>query len=1117
MKNHAITLTALALLCGSGTSMSQGVEYPRLFQPTADYVNDIERPLRAEVLLSGEWEFMPVYASPGYELEQPDEFAAEATPIKIPSPWNVNGFTDGQGGDFRTYPSYPHEWEKATAGWMRKKFDVPADFAGRRLVLRFDAIMGKARIWVNGTLAGENFELFLPSEYDVTDLVRPGERNEIVVGVAKGSLFDERGPYGRRTYVGGSMWGIEMAGIWQDVRLLARPEVNVKGVFVKPDLENGELEAEVEIENTTGARRTVNLDVEIRRWINLADRTVGGAAEERSRLDGATALVTSFKKLTAEPGITHHTVAIPVAAGELDEWTPDEPNLYGMTVALGEGKTRHDVKYQRFGWRQFGQKDGRLTLNGRPIELRGDSWHFTGVPQMTRRYAWAWYNMLKDAGANAVRLHAMPFPEFYLDVADEMGICVLDETGIWSSDGGPKVDSEEYWASCREHIARLVARDRNHPSVFGWSVCNETVPVVVNVYKAPEELVQRQLREINAWVALVSELDPTRPWISGDGETDRPTDLPTVIGHYGDDAALRRWASQGKPWGVGETSMAYYGTPKQTSKINGNRSYESMEGRMEAIARESYDLITKQRSLGASYASVFNIVWYGLKPLPLGLADDSRAPELTDGIFFPRFAEGRAGMQPERLGPWSSTLNPGYDPELPLYRPWPMFHAIAAANATPVRPYNVGTPDSPAAPYAAPRTDLVKVFAAEGSTLVKRLAEMGLVIAPARSTMTAVSLAIVDGSAPPVDAKSVAELKKAIAEGVRTIVLGVKSQGLEALDVVLPYRLTLEPHRATSLLKKADTPLLAGLNHVDFYFSELLSTSQQAMRWGLSGDMAHHSHAVLEAAPVDWQRWNYRPETSKTANVFRSEREVKNGGAAILSYNGTLYISSLDFSDMPSEGDMLTRIMLANLGARFDNDSAPVAALDANGALKEALILGAFNDSSLGAEELAAKSWIEEAGINPQPGAHAGDKIWFTTTADSDGRIDIRRSQISGSNESAAVYISFRVFSPRSLVNLLAEPDMPRLAMRLHTADRYALFINGGEFSRGDVNDSKGIVIENLPLEKGWNHILLKIARGTGNSEWGVSVKFTSDDAEYMRALGSALSRSSLEVTEALK
>ncbi len=60
-------------------------------------------------------------------------------------------------------------------------------------------------------------------------------------------------------------------------------------------------------------------------------------------------------------------------------------------------------------------------------------------------------------------------PRFYMDVADEMGICVLNETANWASDGGPKLDSELFWEASKEHLKRFVLRDRNHASVFGWA------------------------------------------------------------------------------------------------------------------------------------------------------------------------------------------------------------------------------------------------------------------------------------------------------------------------------------------------------------------------------------------------------------------------------------------------------------------------------------------------------------------------------------------------------------------------------------------------------------------------------------------------------------------------
>lgn len=112
--------------------------------------------------------------------------------------------------------------------------------------------------------------------------------------------------------------------------------------------------------------------------------------------------------------------------------------------------------------------------------------------------------------------------------------------------------------------------------------------------------------------------DPTRPWASSDGEDDGDGILPVTVGHYGDMNSMKRWIEIGKPWGIGEHSMAYYGTPEQVAKYNGERAYESQLGRMEGLANECYHLLANQRSMDASYSTVFNMAWYSLKPLPLG-------------------------------------------------------------------------------------------------------------------------------------------------------------------------------------------------------------------------------------------------------------------------------------------------------------------------------------------------------------------------------------------------------------------------------------------------------------------------------------------------------------------
>lgn len=340
------------------------------------------------------------------------------------------------------------------------------------------------------------------------------------------------------------------------------------------------------------------------------------------------------------------TLRVPVKEGQLDYWTPEHPNLYALLLSTSHKKQVIDMKYERFGWREWTLNGTQQYLNGKPYALRSDSWHFMGIPQMTRRYAWAWFTAIKGMNGNAVRPHAQVYPRFYLDMADEMGICVLDETANWASDGGPKLDSEHFWNISKDHLKRFVLRDRNHASVFGWSISNENKPVILHVYNKPE-LMPLQMKAWEEWRDIVRQYDPTRPWISSDGEDDGNGILPVTVGHYGDMNSMKHWIEIGKPWGIGEHSMAYYGTPEQVSKYNGERAYESQEGRMEGLANECYHLLANQRRMGASYSTVFNMAWYALKPLPLGKKNVGMKPSVdTDGVFFTDYKEGLQGYNP---------------------------------------------------------------------------------------------------------------------------------------------------------------------------------------------------------------------------------------------------------------------------------------------------------------------------------------------------------------------------------------------------------------------------------------------------------------------------------------
>ena len=1086
------------------------VTFSRPFAPSEGLVAPVERPYRAEICLNGPWRFQPEAVPAGFRpdagdppaLSPPSPRAWEATPVKVPSPWNVNAFNGGDGGDFRCYPSYPPSWDTAQMGWLERSVAVPPAWKGRRIRLRFEAIAGEAEVYVNGHEVGENFDLFLPAEYDVTDFVHPGAVSEIRVGVRKASLFNVHGQTGARPYPGGSMWGQAIVGIWQDVTLEAVAPVHVAETQISPLVSQGVLADDVSVRNDGPTPETVRVSGEVRPWVNLAGRSVLDAPEPKGRL-GEPVLSLAGPAVTIPAG---GSVTVPLrqrVGGALRTWSPDAPNLYGLVVSVRKGGQILDRRYTRFGWREFTFRGNRQFLNGKPLELRGDSWHFLGIPQMTRRYAWAWFRALKDAGGNAVRLHAQPYPSFYLDVADEMGVCVLDETAIWGSDAGHAYDAPEFWTRADDHVHRLVLRDRNHASVFGWSVSNE---VAWCLAAKPPALRDRLGHGWRTWLGTARTLDPTRPWVSTDGDGDAGGIMPTSVSHY---AGPKDIVRADKPFGEGETGGAYYATPKQAARFAGPRAYESQQGRMEGIAREAYGLIQGQRAVGASYVSVFNLVWYGLQPLELGQADTTRPPTLADGVFFPAYREGTPGVQPERLGPYCTTLNPGYDPRLPLDRPWPLADAIRAAYApggpAPSPWDHFAVPPAPSVPPPAPtpRVGTIVVLADGSSLLENQLRAYGATTVGAEGLDTA-EFIVIDGAAPPPDAASLKRrVARRVRQGATCLVLGAQPDTLATLNALLPQPVRLTDRAASSLLIESPDTLLSGMDNGDLYFTE--AGGGPVMRCGLAGPLAETGRVILAACPTDWSRWNGRPEPVKTAATLRSEREAKPPGAALVESKagqGRYLVTTLDLSTAPAGLLTLVTRMMANAGVRFDKpQTASDAALDMSGRLVQALACGAFGGDSPEALYAADPVGVSDA-LRPAEGSLSGGRPWKALRAGPSGAFDFKAAALPGPTENAAVYLSFWVSSPRPLDNLLVEPNLPKLDLLMGSDDGCQVWLNARllKEDRGThpvTPDS--IVAESVPLGRGWNHFVVKVVQGTG--EWGYVARFRCSDPKFLFGL----------------
>ncbi|MDQ3813329.1 MAG: beta-galactosidase, partial [Armatimonadota bacterium] len=865
----------------------------------------------------------------------------DATPLKVPSPWNVNTWGTGRDvgpgtarpctADSVYFPSYPPSWDGVEMGWLRRTFRVPADWGNRRIVLHFEGVAGEAQVLVNGQRAGSHFDTFLPFDLNVTNLVKPGD-NELLVGIRKSHLFNKISPdyppNQRRTYPNGSNMD-DLAGIWNDVFLLGLPAVRVEDVFIKPLVDQSTLEAEITLRNDTAQAQTVSIGGDVQPWVNLAGTDVLSAPEPKWRLDPAVLRLTP-QSVTIAPGATANVTLRQKVDNQLRFWTPTTPNLYGLVLKVTQGRAVLDSQYTRFGWRQFKIQGRDLLLNGAKIQLAGDLLHPFGPFIGSRRYAWAFYKMIKDFGGNAVRPHAQPRPRHYLELADEMGLCVLDEAAIFGSSINLNLKEPVTWQRLEQHVDDLVRRDRNHPSVFGWSPGNEMFALFFKTSQADRDAQYKLLQRL---CLRPRRLDPTRDWISCDGDEDLSGVLPVWSKHMGI-GVPKDLPDLDKPLMIGEHGGTYYAAPPRLAAIKGERAYESYEGRNEALAIDLYRMIATVARPRLAYFSPSELAWFGIEHLPLGYRTDQRPPNREDGIFFGPFVEGKPGIQVERIPPYCMTFNPGFDPALPLYKPLPMFEAMKAALGTQPSQWAALPELSKRKRSHPPATNAVARVAFLGDRagpLFQSLYLMGVPLADENETS---ALLVVDG-----ERLSAADAVKA--EALASAVLGrggrvwimVRDKGaaLPQLKGVLPQDVEVTMRRASSLVRGSDDPAINGFDLGQLYFVDE-SGDKYIQKCGLGGPLAQSGRVLLAASNTDWALFDKHGEVEKCSNVLIYEHLAKPAGAALVEVprgTGKLRVSALDYQPQTPAFRTFWRQLFQNVGVKLDKP--PVTTIVASG------------------------------------------------------------------------------------------------------------------------------------------------------------------------------------------
>ena len=320
--------------------------------------------------------------------------------------------------------------------WYRKKFMLPKEDEGRRLILQFDGISGSSTVYFNGCVLKRNFSGYNSFEVDITDFAVIGGYNTLAVYV---NTEEHEG------------WWYEGGGIYRDVWLLKTEEIAIDtyGVYVNPQ-KISEDEWRVSIESTVVSAAKCKQKVSI-----------------RSEIIDKEGEVIAFDE--AETSIGSHDKS--VANYEMTVWNPtlwdiDNPYLYTVkTQVLRDGEILDEYSVKT-GFRYFKCDAERgFFLNGRHVKIKGVCAHEDcgllgkAVPANVHRYK---MEMLKEMGANGYRTSHYQQNEAILDALDELGFIVLNEARWFSSS-----------SEAIEQLETLVKRDRNRPSVFFWSLSNE--------------------------------------------------------------------------------------------------------------------------------------------------------------------------------------------------------------------------------------------------------------------------------------------------------------------------------------------------------------------------------------------------------------------------------------------------------------------------------------------------------------------------------------------------------------------------------------------------------------------------------------------------------------------
>ncbi|MFC1561042.1 glycoside hydrolase family 2 protein [Candidatus Latescibacterota bacterium] len=458
---------------------------------------DFERELW--INLNGEWEFAPDSLDVG-EIHSWEESVMDSVFVKkILVPFSWASPLSGIGKrDFHV-------------GWYARDILIPrnGEWKGKRIFLVIGACDFTTTVFLNGKLVGEHEGGYTPFEFDLTDFIQKRGLNRLAIRAEDMPVPDR--------LVGKQVYG-EAKGIWQTVYLEGRSVQYIKRVHFTPNIDNNKVSVTVYLPEPSEEDLILS--------IAFKDEIVETVAE------------------TFPAG--QDSIEFDIAIPNQRLWSPDDPFLYEIDIALDNIEEELDRVYSYFGMRKIGttklpdSDDMYITLNNRPVYLKmalDQSYHPLGFYSFpTDDFMIEEILRAKNIGLNGLRIHIKTEIPRKLYWADRLGLLI--QADIPNIAGEPDNDAQRNWMYTAQ---QQILRDYNHPSIFSWVLFNETWGLQTENVNGINVYLPKTRKWVKSLYYWAKELDTTR--LVEDNSPNNEDHVITDINSWHSYLPARRWSS----------------------------------------------------------------------------------------------------------------------------------------------------------------------------------------------------------------------------------------------------------------------------------------------------------------------------------------------------------------------------------------------------------------------------------------------------------------------------------------------------------------------------------------------------------------------------------------------